>query len=75
MPTQLIGIEAVAKQLGVPVETLRYWRKKKVGPASARIGRHVVYRAEDVEAWIAKQFDQPAATDASVTSIDAFRTA
>jgi predicted DNA-binding transcriptional regulator AlpA len=36
----------------VPVKTLYQWRYKGVGPAGVRVGRHLRYRAADVEAWI-----------------------
>jgi len=35
--------------------TLYYWRHKGIGPPSVRIGRRVMYRRGDVEAWIAEQ--------------------
>lgn len=36
--------------------TLRYWRHKGEGPPSARIGRRVVYRVKDIEAWLDRKF-------------------
>lgn len=58
--TQLLRIEDVAERTSIPIETLRYWRKQGTGPKAARIGRRVVYRAADVEAWINEQFDESA---------------
>ena len=43
-------------RLNVPEATLRYWRKTGGGPKSARIGRRVMYRVEDIDAWVAAQF-------------------
>lgn len=59
MSERLLLIEEVSEITRVPVETLRWWRKrdKGEGPRSARIGRRVAYRASDVDAWIAEQFD------------------
>lgn len=59
---RLLRIEDVSEQTGVPVETLRYWRKrdKGEGPKSARIGRRVVYRQADVDAWIEAAFGESA---------------
>lgn len=54
--TQLLHMDEVAEQTGIPVETLRTWRKQGVGPKGARIGKRVMYRAADVEAWIEQQF-------------------
>lgn len=55
---KLLRIEQVAERTGVSVSTLRHWRHHGTGPKSARIGRRVVYRPEDVDAWIAAQFDE-----------------
>jgi excisionase family DNA binding protein len=43
----------VASYLQVPVKTLYTWRYKRVGPRAHRVGRHLRYRWEDVEAWLA----------------------
>lgn len=56
----LLRIEQVAERTGVAVSTLRHWRAAGTGPKSARIGRRVVYRADDVEDWINAQFDESA---------------
>jgi predicted DNA-binding transcriptional regulator AlpA len=34
------------------VKTLYQWRYRGVGPPGLRIGRHIRYRPEDVEAWL-----------------------
>jgi excisionase family DNA binding protein len=52
----LLTPEEVAKAVGLPVKTLYAWRAKGYGPPSARIGRHVRYRAEDVRAFIDQRF-------------------
>ena len=49
---RLLGPQEVASYLGLPVKTLYQWRYKGVGPPGLRIGRHVRYRPEDVEAWL-----------------------
>lgn len=53
--TDLLTIEEVSERYRVPVGTLRFWRHKGVGPAGFRIGRRVVYRTADCEAWLAQQ--------------------
>lgn len=60
MSERLMRIEDVAAQTGVPVGTLRYWRLRDQGegPRSARLGRRVVYRQSDVDAWVAEQFGE-----------------
>ena len=49
---ELIAPEALSSYLGVPVATLYAWRSRGHGPASIRVGRHLRYRAKDVEAWL-----------------------
>lgn len=47
----------VAELLGVTQRTMQRWRKAgRDLPAHTKIGRHVVYDREDVEAWVAVQF-------------------
>ena len=53
---ELITIQQLSDDLGVPQNTLRYWRSQGRGPNSARIGRRVMYRRADVERWINEQF-------------------
>jgi len=43
----------VAEELRTPLETVRYWRHVGKGPKSFKVGRRVLYAAEDVEAFIA----------------------
>lgn len=55
----VLRIEDVAALTGIPLGTLRWWRaeKKGQGPRSAKMGRRVVYRRTDVEAWVNAQFE------------------
>lgn len=53
---KLLRIGEVAKMTGIPVATLRYWRHRGTGPNSAKLGRAIVYREEDVIAWVDEQF-------------------
>jgi len=48
----LLTITEAADLLRAPVATLRYWRHLGTGPASFRLGRRVLYRREDLHAWI-----------------------
>jgi excisionase family DNA binding protein len=43
----------VAAYLQVPVKTLYSWRYEGRGPRARRVGRHLRYSWEDVEAWLA----------------------
>jgi Helix-turn-helix domain len=47
-----------AAELLRPVATLRYWRHLNTGPHSFRLGRRVLYRRDDLNAWIDAQNDQ-----------------
>ena len=54
---RLMTIRELSAMLGVPIDTLYGWRHRGLGPAGYRIGRHVRYRRETVEAWLAGQAD------------------
>ncbi len=54
---QLLTLDEVATMTRLPVATLRYFRHRKVGPRSGKLGRRVVYRKSDVLAWIDAQFE------------------
>ena len=58
----LLTLTEAAELLRIAPETLRYWRHVGTGPASAKLGRRVVYRRADVEAWIEQQFETAATT-------------
>jgi predicted DNA-binding transcriptional regulator AlpA len=53
---ELINIEDLALQLGIPLATLYRWRHTGYGPRSAKIGRHVMYRKSDVSDWLNSHF-------------------
>jgi hypothetical protein len=50
--------------LRTPVATLRYSRHLGIGPRSFRLGRRVLYRRDDVHAWIDKKRENGVPTDA-----------
>lgn len=49
---RLLTPDEVSDYLGVPPGTLANWRYQGHGPAFVRLGRHVRYRARDVDDWI-----------------------
>ena len=55
---ELLTIAEAAELLRAPVATLRYWRHLGTGPRSFRLGRRVVYRADDLRNWIDDQHGQ-----------------
>ncbi len=60
----LLTITEAAQLLRAPVATLRYWRHLGTGPTSFRLSRRVLYRHDDLHAWIDSRRDQgsPAGT-------------
>lgn len=52
-----IGPEDLANELGVPTRTVYGWRTKGGGPRGYRIGRHVRFKREDVDAWLETRAD------------------
>ncbi len=55
---ELLTVTEAADVLRVPIATLRYWRHLRTGPHSFRLGRRVVYRRDDLRAWIDARADQ-----------------
>ena len=47
---KLMSLTDVSEMLGIPIHTLYRWRHNGDGPAGYRVGRHVRYRREAVEA-------------------------
>ena len=53
--SELLTLPETAELLRAPVATLRYWRHLGSGPRSFRLGRRVLYRRDDVQAWVDAQ--------------------
>ena len=62
--SDLLTITEAAELLRTPVGTLRYWRHLGTGPRSFRLGRRVLYRANDLHEWITAQHDHDGPTAA-----------
>jgi predicted DNA-binding transcriptional regulator AlpA len=58
--TDLITVLEAAERLRTPAATLGYWRHVGIEPKSFKIGRRVVYRRDDLEAWVETQRKQSA---------------
>ena len=54
---------AVAEYLGIPVSTLldQRYQKRGVGALAIKVGRHLRWRWEDIEAWLDAQAGDGAA--------------
>ncbi|MGC5333034.1 helix-turn-helix domain-containing protein [Micromonospora sp. DT62] len=55
LPLKLWTVDDVADYLGVPVQTLYTWRKRRIGPPAGRVGRHLRYDPDAVRAWFEQQ--------------------
>jgi predicted DNA-binding transcriptional regulator AlpA len=44
--------QELAERLGISRKTLQKWRSLGIGPAYLKLGAKVVYRVEDIEAYI-----------------------
>ncbi|AXB45381.1 helix-turn-helix transcriptional regulator [Amycolatopsis albispora] len=61
--TRLLTVEALwtpddlAEFLGIPEKTLREWRTKNYGPRWVKMGKHVRYLPDAVQAWVSQLAD------------------
>ena len=55
MDTKHLNQSDLASRWRISPRTLERWRWVKQGPAFLKIGNHVVYRIEDIEAYEAEQ--------------------
>lgn len=51
--SSLLDTRAAAAYLALSPRTLEKWRTRGTGPAYSRIGRRVVYRRDDLDAFVA----------------------
>ncbi len=58
-------LDEVAKERRISPATLRYWRHRGEGPKSFKLGRRVMYKRADVEAWVQAQYDAADTGDAA----------
>ena len=54
--SELLTLQEFAEMVNTPINTVRHWRAIGYGPKTARIGRRVMVRRSEAEAWIAEQF-------------------
>lgn len=52
--SKYLTTEEVAELCRTSPETVRYWKHVGKGPKSFKLGRRVLYAAEDVEAFVAE---------------------
>lgn len=51
----MLDTTALANRLGLKAHTLENWRHLGTGPAFYRVGGKVMYRQDDVDAWLASR--------------------
>ncbi|MGW4987429.1 helix-turn-helix transcriptional regulator [Streptomyces mirabilis] len=61
LPARYLAPSDVAALLGVPIETVYQWRRKRTGPRGFRVGRHLRYDPDDVRAWVESLMEGAAA--------------
>jgi DNA-binding transcriptional MerR regulator len=49
----LWGVEELSEFLGIPVNTIRAWRKTNYGPPARKVGKHLRWDPAQVRAWFA----------------------
>lgn len=54
---EILFTEEVAALTRKPVATIRWLKATGQGPKCGKLGRRVIYRRSDVEAWIASAFE------------------
>ena len=52
---ELLSASDLAEYLGVPVSTIHYWRARRQGPRGFKVGKRLVFRAQDVASWLAER--------------------
>jgi predicted DNA-binding transcriptional regulator AlpA len=54
-----LTVEDLGEREGVPPGTVYRWNYTGTGPRFMKVGKHVRYRIEDVEAWEQSKLSQP----------------
>lgn len=52
---ELLTLSEAAEILRVPINTMRWWRQRGIGPEFFKIGRHLVTTVGDVRRFIREQ--------------------
>ncbi|MFI1849714.1 helix-turn-helix domain-containing protein [Streptomyces sp. NPDC020480] len=55
LPDHYLTPEDIAEIFKVPLETVRQWRKKRVGPPGFRVGKYLRYDPADVHRYIGER--------------------
>ncbi len=55
--SNILTLDEAAELTRTSANTLRFWRHQGTGPHSFKLGRRVMYREEDVLAWMQAAYD------------------
>lgn len=55
MTIKLLSIDEAAARCCLPKQTLYQYRSRRKGPPSFKLGVRIVYREDELEAWIEQQ--------------------
>jgi predicted DNA-binding transcriptional regulator AlpA len=62
LPDRYLTPEDLVELFELPsVETVYQWRRKRIGPRGFRVGRHLRYDPQDVQAWVKSRMEGAAA--------------
>ena len=50
--TEYLTLPEASDLIRTPIGTLYQWRTKKIGPPSMKVGRRVLYKRSDLDAWL-----------------------
>jgi predicted DNA-binding transcriptional regulator AlpA len=61
MADRILRVPDIATATGKPIDTIRWYRHRQTagfdeGPRMFKLGRNVVAKESDVEAWVAEQY-------------------
>jgi predicted DNA-binding transcriptional regulator AlpA len=62
LPDRYLTPEDLVQLFELPsVETVYQWRRKYIGPRGFRVGRHLRFDPQDVQAWVKSRMEGAAA--------------
>ncbi|AXE85042.1 helix-turn-helix domain-containing protein [Streptomyces sp. Go-475] len=62
LPDRYLTPEDLVQLFELPsVETVYQWRRKHIGPRGFRVGRHLRFDPQDVQAWVKSRIEGAAA--------------
>lgn len=56
-----LDADDLANELGIPKRTIYKWRVEGKGPRGHKLGRHLRFSRENVDAWLAENIDPDSA--------------